>query len=157
MQKIKTLRSFFLAGTCFVYDLAQAKTIQTISPWYIGYFAGVNFSGSGVTENPSIEGTMWAIVNYIHNEFYSGDENKVIVVDPIQLRDKFRYSRVTPKRIRIALNYLVQINCCIKVGEEYKFYYENMDNPEVLKQKIKQIDTGIPPLIQQNLNNDHWN
>ncbi len=105
-----------------------------------------------MTENPSIEGTMWAIINYIHDEFFNSDEIGEIQVDPIQLRDVFIYSIVKLRRIKKALDYLTEINCCTRQTDMYYFNYDNFDNPEVLKEKIKQINTGKPPRIQRRLN-----
>ncbi len=105
-----------------------------------------------ITENPSVEGTMWAIVNYIHDKFFERTEINEIQIDPIQLKDEFKYSSVKLKRLGTALNYLVQIGCCTKEQNIYIFNFERFGNPELIKKRIMQIDTKKPPLIQQRLN-----
>jgi len=105
-----------------------------------------------ITEKPSIEGAMWAIVNYIHDEFFNRDEVYEVRVDPFQLRDLFRYSTVKPKRIKKALDYLTELKYCVRQNNTYCFNYEDFDNPEVIKEKIMQVDTENPPLVQRRLN-----
>jgi len=105
-----------------------------------------------LSENPSVEGTMWAIINYIHDKFYEGYEINEIQIDPIQLRNEFRYSLVSLNRIKNALNYLIQIGYCIEDRNNFIFKFENFDNPEVIKKKIMQIDTKKPALITKKLN-----
>ncbi len=104
-----------------------------------------------ITETPSIEGTMWAIINYVDDKFYEGDEINEIKIDPFQLRDIFIYSSVKLNRLSKALNYLSEIGCCIKEQNSYIFNLESHENLDALKSRIIQIDTGRLPSVQQDL------
>lgn len=104
-----------------------------------------------LSDNPSVEGTMWAIINYIHDKFYEGNEIDEIQIDPIELRNEFRSSLVALNRIINALNYLIQIGYCIEDRNSFIFKFEDLDNPEVIKKIIMQIDTKKPALITKKL------
>lgn len=108
-----------------------------------------------LTKEPCLKGTIWAIVNYIHNNFFNGEtENNEITVEPFDLRKKlFSYSNVTPKRLKQSLDYLTEFRLCYKNENNYNFQFNDFDNVENIFEKIRNIDCNRPIPMQRDMNN----
>jgi hypothetical protein len=105
-----------------------------------------------LTDTPCLKGTIWGIVNYVHDCFFSGEEIDEIAIEPFDLKERdFSYSRVKPSRLKIALEYLKEFKLCIRNEFKYIFYYITFSNPQNIFEQILNINCELPLPIQKNL------
>lgn len=90
---------------------------------------------------PSLEGVIWGIINFVHDKFYEGNDIIQQEIHPIELRDNvFSYSHINLTRMLRAFQFLEDLKLCKNQDKKYIFNFEEFPNPEEIKPEIKDIN-----------------